>query len=191
MWKTAGQVANSADPDQTPRSAASDLGLHYLLRPACHYISGKYGISYFGYFLFEVSFHVTLTFASPSFWSRLFHLYILNGQLTQIGISVKCQERNDGSLPAVTSGPTLFAHVYVVVNQAPRLYKLFSCSTQLSMKFVLLINLKLLKVANSFLLSLAEITKVANSFLLSLAEYEIFSANKYENANKSWHFHIY
>ena len=23
------------------------------------------------------------------------------------------------------------------------------------------------------------------------AEHEIFSANKYENANSSWHFHIY
>ena len=30
--------------------------------------------------------------------------------------------------------------------------KLFSCSTQLSMKFVLLINKKLLRIANSFLL---------------------------------------
>ena len=28
--KTAGWVANSVDPDQTPRSAASDLGLHGL-----------------------------------------------------------------------------------------------------------------------------------------------------------------
>ena len=27
---TAAQVANSVDPDQTPRSAASDLGLHCL-----------------------------------------------------------------------------------------------------------------------------------------------------------------
>ena len=26
-------VANSVDPDQTPRSAASDLGLHCLLMP--------------------------------------------------------------------------------------------------------------------------------------------------------------
>ena len=34
--------------------------------------------------------------------------------------------------------------------------KLFSCSTQLSMKFVLLINLKLLTTANSFLLNIAE-----------------------------------
>ena len=47
--------------------------------------------------------------------------------------------------------------------------KLFSCSTQLSMKFLLLINLKL--------------PTIANSFLLNKAEHEIFSANKYENAN--------
>ena len=37
------------------------------------------------------------------------------------------------------------------------------------MKFVLLINLKLLTTANSF--------------LLNIAEHEIFSSNKYENAN--------
>ena len=28
-------------------------------------------------------------------------------------------------------------------------------------------------------------------FMLNSAEHEIFSAYKYENANKSWHFHIY
>ena len=28
-------------------------------------------------------------------------------------------------------------------------------------------------------------------FMLNSAELEIFSANKYENANNSWHFHIY
>ena len=28
-------------------------------------------------------------------------------------------------------------------------------------------------------------------FVPSSAEHEIFSANKYENADKSWHFHIY
>ena len=27
-------------------------------------------------------------------------------------------------------------------------------------------------------------------FMLNSAEHEIFSANKYENANNSWHFHI-
>ena len=28
-------------------------------------------------------------------------------------------------------------------------------------------------------------------FMLNSAEHEIFSANKYENANNSWHFHIF
>ena len=59
----------------------------------------------------------------------------------------------------------------------PEVIKLFSCSTHLSMKFVLHINLKLLILANSF--------------LLNIAGHEIFSANRYENANNSWHFHIY
>ena len=40
------------------------------------------------------------------------------------------------------------------------------------MKFVFLINLKLLTILNSF--------------LLNIAEHENFSANKYENANFSW-----
>ena len=38
----------------------------------------------------------------------------------------------------------------------PEVIKLFSCSTQLSMIFVLVINLKLLTIANSFLLNIAE-----------------------------------
>ena len=45
------------------------------------------------------------------------------------------------------------------------------------MKFVLLINLKLLTIANSF--------------SLNTAEHEHFSADKYENANYRWQFHIY
>ena len=45
------------------------------------------------------------------------------------------------------------------------------------MKFVLQINSKLLTVAISF--------------LLSVDEHGSFSANKYENANYCWHFHIY
>ena len=47
----------------------------------------------------------------------------------------------------------------------------------LSMKFFLLVNLKLLIIANFF--------------LLNITEHENFSANKYENANYCWHFHIY
>ena len=55
--------------------------------------------------------------------------------------------------------------------------KLFSCSAQLSMKFVLLMNPKLLTIANYS--------------LLNRAEHENFSAYKYENANYCWHFHAY
>ena len=50
----------------------------------------------------------------------------------------------------------------------PEVIKLFSCSAQLCMKSVLLINLKLLTTANSS--------------MRNIAEHEIFSANKYENA---------
>ena len=32
---------------------------------------------------------------------------------------------------------------------------------------------------------------IANSFLLNIAKHETFSANKYENADYGWHFHIY
>ena len=36
-------MANSVDPDETPHSAASHLGLNCLLRPVCPNIYGKYG----------------------------------------------------------------------------------------------------------------------------------------------------
>ena len=42
--KIAGCAANSVDPDETPRSAASHLGLYCLLRPVCPNTYGKYGI---------------------------------------------------------------------------------------------------------------------------------------------------
>ena len=65
-----------------------------------------------------------------------------------------------------------------VVLPGPEVVKHFSYSTQLSMKFVLLRNLKVLTIAHPF--------------LLNIAEHLIFSAtNQYENANNSWHFHIY
>ena len=57
------------------------------------------------------------------------------------------------------------------MQPGPDVIKLFPCSTQLSMKFILLLNLKLLTIANSF--------------LLNIAEHENFSANKYENAKVS------
>ena len=59
-----------------------------------------------------------------------------------------------------------------MVWHGPEVIKLFSCSTQQSIKFVLLINLKILTIPNSF--------------LLNIAEHEIFSANnKYENASSA------
>ena len=36
-------MANSVDPDETPRSAASRQDLHCLLRPVCPIKYGKYG----------------------------------------------------------------------------------------------------------------------------------------------------
>ena len=42
--KNAGWVANSVDPDETPRSAVSHLGLYCLLRPVCPNTYGKYGM---------------------------------------------------------------------------------------------------------------------------------------------------
>ena len=41
----AGRVANSVDHDETPRSAASHMGLHCLLRPVCPNTYGKYDMS--------------------------------------------------------------------------------------------------------------------------------------------------
>ena len=58
----------------------------------------------------------------------------------------------------------------------PRGYKTFFMLNS-AMKFFMLINLKLLTMPNYF--------------LLNIAEHENFSANKYENANYCWHFHIY
>ena len=52
------------------------------------------------------------------------------------------------------------------MGPGPEIIKHFSYSTQLSMKYVLLINLKLLTIASSF--------------WLNKAEHEKFSANQYE-----------
>ena len=56
----------------------------------------------------------------------------------------------------------------------PQDFKKKSCSTQLSMEFVLIINLKLLRTANTF--------------LPNIAEHETFSANKFVIANNSLSF---
>ena len=42
VCKITGWVANRVDPDQTPRSAASDQGLHCLLRPVCPNMKNMY-----------------------------------------------------------------------------------------------------------------------------------------------------
>ena len=57
----------------------------------------------------------------------------------------------------------------------PQGYKTFFMLNSAEHEIFLLINLKLLLIANSF--------------LLNIAERENFSANKYENY--CWHFHIY
>ena len=70
-------------------------------------------------------------------------------------------------------------HEFCPANKSQITYncKFFLAQLSWAWIFVLLINLKLLTIANSF--------------LLNIAEHDIFSANKYENANFSWHFHIY
>ena len=86
-----------------------------------------------------------------------------------IFIRQKKQKRLDNILAECHGKPL---HAVITLNKGtpgPEVIKLFSCSTQLSMKFVLLINLKLLTIANSF--------------LLNIAEHETFSANEYKNAN--------
>ena len=45
--KIAGLVAVSVDPDETPYSVVSQLGLHCLLRPVCRNTYGKYYKTFF------------------------------------------------------------------------------------------------------------------------------------------------
>ena len=65
----------------------------------------------------------------------------------------------------------------VCPNTGPKVIKTFFMLNSAVLKFFMLINLKLLIIANSF--------------LLNIAEHDNFSAYKYENANYFWHFHIY
>ena len=66
---------------------------------------------------------------------------------------------------------------WIPIQPGPEDIKRFSCPTQLSVKFVLLINLKLLRIASSF--------------LLNIAEHENSSSNECENVTYCWHFRIY
>ena len=88
--------------------------------------------------------------------------------------------------------------MYIQFDPGPKVIKRFSCSTQLSMEFVWLINLKLLTTANSFLLNIAENkNSTANkygiptivglfifisreNFMLNSVEHEMFSAQGYK-----------
>ena len=59
------------------------------------------------------------------------------------------------------------------------------------MKFVQLVNLKLLTTANSFLLNIAERENFsANKYEIANNKISLL-INLYENANYYWHFHIY
>ena len=53
-----------------------------------------------------------------------------------------------------------------IPSLSPEVIKLFSCSTHLSMKLVLLENLKLLTIANYFLLNIFENNNISNIFIL-------------------------
>ena len=79
--KIAGRVANSVDPDETPRSAASHLGLHCLLRPAC---PNTYGI--------YPKYSDTLTL-SIQFLKWTLPSLDLEKSILQIGAAIKNQSR--------------------------------------------------------------------------------------------------
>ena len=55
-------MANSVDPDETPRSAASHLGLYCLLRPVCPNTYGKYGILSYYQVVSNQFFYIKLLF---------------------------------------------------------------------------------------------------------------------------------
>ena len=151
--------------------ATSDLSLHRA------YISGGMVLSHSVAHLFLAVRAVTPPIA--------FSVYLDHEQdHVQIDEIIKFNRviLNDGNAYNTTTGKlpyfTLSIRTCSHLNYpGPEVIKLFSCSTQLSMKFALLITLKLLIIANFF--------------LLNIAEHENFSANNYENANYSWHFHIY
>ena len=69
---------------------------------------------------------------------------------------------------------TLFSNVSALVYRAgSKVIKLFSCSSPQSMKFSMLINIKLLTIANSFLLNIAKLEKFsAKNFMLREVEHE-------------------
>ena len=75
------------------------------------------------------------------------------------------------------SGPEVSSFSCSFSNTWLQSYKTFFLLHSVEHEFFLQINLKLLAIAISF--------------LKNIADNEYFSANKYENANYCWHFHIY
>ena len=83
----------------------------------------------------------------------------------------------EGDWKVIAVQSLMLSFLLLVPSPGPEVIKLFSCSTQLSMIFFLVINLKVLTIAMFV--------------LLNIAEHEQFSSDKYENANCCSHFHIY
>ena len=108
--------------------------------------------------------HISLGFTIPTYGHLFLSLFINKNTTTWENVPYDINQWG-------------LSWVCTFIKSGPEVIKLFSCSTQLSMKFFLLINLKSLTIANSF--------------LLTIAEHEIFFDNKYENANYCWNFHIY
>ena len=73
-------------------------------------------------------------------------------------------------------GVRVCMHISSALKSGSKVVELFSCLHQLSMKSVLLINLKL---------------TIAIYFLRDIAEHNALSANKYEHANYCRQCHIY
>ena len=84
-------VANSEDPDQTPRSAASDLGLHCLPMSQKNGTLGLYGLNY-------IVFSYTIIRHSDK-----------PGRLAQSGASLTANPGVDGSSP----GPATYFREYL------------------------------------------------------------------------------
>ena len=71
-------------------------------------------------------------------------------------------------------------------TSGPEVIKLFLSSTQLSTKFILLINVKM-----STIVGILTAQGYKTFSMLDSAEHEIYPAHKWQNANNCWHFIIY
>ena len=69
-------VANCVEPDQTSHSAASDLGLHRLLRPACLNTNGDYDT--YNYNLAHQTENGLMTYATCAYQEQPVHSCIVN-----------------------------------------------------------------------------------------------------------------